>query len=34
MVNDCDIVLIGICCCHGIALKRQPSGRGSRESGI
>ena len=27
MANDCDTVLIGICCC-------QPCGRGSREVGI
>ena len=30
MANDCDAVLIGICCCHGVALQRQPCGRGSR----
>ena len=30
MANDCDAVLIGICCCHGVALLRQPGGRGSR----
>ena len=34
MVNDCDAVLIGICCCHGVALQRQPCGRGSRGDGI
>ena len=31
MANDCDAVLIGICCCHRVALQRQPCGRGSRE---
>ena len=34
MANDCDTVLIGICCCHGVALERQPGGRGSRGDGI
>ena len=34
MANDCDAVLIGICCSHGVALKRQPCGRGSRGDGI
>ena len=29
MVNDCDAVLIGICCCHGVAC-----GRGSKGDGI
>ena len=32
--NDCDAVLIGICCCHGVALFRQPCGRGSRGDDI
>ena len=27
MVNDYDTVLIGICCCHGVALQRQTCGR-------
>ena len=27
MANDCDTVLIGICCCHGVALQRQPCRR-------
>ena len=34
MVNDCDTLPIGICCCHGAALKRQPYGRGSTGDGI
>ena len=34
MANDCDAVLIDICCCHGVALKRQPCGRDSRGDGI
>ena len=34
MANDCDTVLIGICCCPGGALQRQPCGRGSRGDGI
>ena len=34
MANDCDAVVIGICCCHGIALQRQPGGRGSRGDDI
>ena len=34
MANDCDAVLIGICRCHGVALKGQPCGRGSRGDGI
>ena len=28
VVNDCDAVLIGICCCHKDALWRQLCGRG------
>ena len=32
--NDCDAVLIGICCCHRVALYRQPCGRVSRGVGI
>ena len=34
MANDCDEVLTGICCCHEVALWRQPCGRGSRGDGI
>ena len=34
MANDCDAVLIGICCCHRVALLRQSGGRGSRGDGI
>ena len=31
MANDCDAVLIGICCCHGVALWRQPCDREASE---
>ena len=24
MANDCDAVLIGICCCHGVAFRGNP----------